>query len=160
MWTHIKINVYNISCVCNSDILSCNPVRNCDRERATVKAGKKAKEILSFFTLRCTVPHWLTQFTLTTRVPSWDLVNGTCAIVWTVEGVLCLCYILFGNISSIIVSNVHSVLGDVRVHLNGAIVQWKIRRGPFNSNRFIDVNNVFRRRKAICGRDQVVKIVT
>ena len=100
--------------------------------------------------------HWFTQFTLTTSIPSWDLVHGTMNIPFI--GEMCLCYINFDNTSSMIVSNVHSVVGDVRIHMNRLIVHCRVRWGPFYDwsnvgrvNWFIDVNT-FRWRKATCGR--------
>ena len=51
-----------------------------------------------------------------------------------IDDVLCLCYILFNNaIPSIIVSNVHSVLGDVGVHTDVVTVHRRVRRFPANS---------------------------
>ena len=100
--------------------------------------------------------HWITQFTLATSIPSWDLVHGTQNVALNIGGELCLCYVLCDNISSIIVSNVHGVLGDVRVHTNVAIAHWRVRWAPFYdwSNGWrvnIDVK-VFRWRKMTCER--------
>ena len=46
---------------------------------------------------------------------------------------MCLCYINFDTISSIIVSNVYSVVGDVRIHANDAAVPCRVGRLPFNA---------------------------
>ena len=46
---------------------------------------------------------------------------------------LCFCHINSVNtISSMIVRNVYSVLGDMRVHTNGVIVFCRVGRAPFN----------------------------
>jgi len=99
--------------------------------------------------------HWLTQFTLATSIPSWDLVDGRQDIFWDTNSKLRPRYIPFNYaIAGMIVSNVHSVLGDLRVHLNDVIVHWRVRMVPSNGgwvNWFIDFNT-FRWRKAACGR--------
>ena len=76
-------------------------------------------EDFSLFTLRCALLDWFTQFTLTASIPSRDCVHGAKTIILNFAGESCLCYIFFdNNVSSIIVSNVHSVVGDVRVHMD------------------------------------------
>ena len=46
---------------------------------------------------------------------------------------MCLCYINFDNISSIIVGNVYSVVGDVGIHADDAAVPCRVGGLPFNA---------------------------
>ena len=113
----------------------------------------------TLFTLRCAILHWFTQFTFTI-IPSWHLVHEAQTISWSIKGESCLCYILYNNhVSSTIITNVYSVLCDMRVHMNDVIVDWRVRWAPFNGgvDRVNDVD-IFRWRKATCDRPLCITV--
>ena len=88
------------------------------------------------FTLWYSAVYWLTQFTLTTSIPSWDLVHWTQTIIWSFisECKASLCHVqrISNHLPCVSVYNVHCVLCYVRVYVNDIwfLVQCVIRRFP------------------------------
>ena len=91
------------------------------QETAVKVEGLKSDEKISSFTLRCTLLHWLTDLSLTTSIPSQDLVHGAQTIIWHVVsgGKACLCGVHTSNYPpGESIKNVHCVVCYMRVHIN------------------------------------------